>query len=195
MFREPGWLQGLTALAASLFIPFAGATAAEYTIDPAHTVVSFEVRNLGIHSQRGTFKGANGTVALDAQTGNGRIDIVVDARSIESGSPAMENFLRGRSLLDVERYPEIAYKAAHVLFVNGEPERIEGELTLHGVTRSVYLTVTRYGYASRDASPVQRCIMAATATFRRSDFGMTRYRVLTSDEVKLAIQAEGVPSP
>jgi polyisoprenoid-binding protein YceI len=164
-------------------------------MDPARTVVSFEVRNLGLSVQHGRLYGATGTVALDAEAGSGRIDIVVDARSIETGNEATEKFLRGQGLLDVEQYPEIAYKAERVVFANGEPERIEGELTLLGVTRSVPLTVAHYGCTRGTLPARERCTIDATASFRRSAFGMTRYRALISDEVKLAIRAEGVLPP
>lgn len=184
----------IALLAAVLLIPSAQATAVEYRIDPAQTVVSFEVRYLGIARERGEFNGASGTVALDAWAGKGRIDIVIDARSLRAGNDAKERFLRGRGLFNVEQFPEIVYRAERMVFAAGEPQRIEGELTLLGVKRSVPLTVTRYDCALEGFPSRQRCTMAATATFRRSAFGMTGYSAFTSDEVKLAIQAQGVRS-
>jgi polyisoprenoid-binding protein YceI len=180
------WLTGIFVFAAMAGTPRVQAAAAEYTIDPTRTVVSFEVRNLaGIASQRGTFNGTTGSVALDAEDRTGRVDIVIDARSLEAGNAAVERFLRGESLLNVDEYPQITFTAARVLFENGAPRRIEGELTLRGVTRALALTVTDYG--CRRA----RCTLTAVANFKRSEFGMTRYRTFTSDEVTLAIRTEG----
>lgn len=195
MFRQLIWFTALVALATALIMSGARATAAEYAIDPARTVVSFEVRSPGSSVQRGTLHGAIGTVGLDPWAGSGWIDIVVDARSIETGNKVTENFLRGRGLLNVEQYPEIAYKAERVVFAYGEPQRIEGELTLLGVTRSVPLTVSEYACTPRVLLVRQRCTIDANATFKRSEFGMTRYTTFTSDEVKLAIRAEGVWPP
>lgn len=192
MPRLPIRLLCTATLAAHLPTACAHATALEYRIDPAQTVVSFEVRYLGFARERGEFNSAYGTVALDAGAGNGWIDIVIDARSLQAGSQAKERFLRGRGLLNVEQYPEIVYRAERVVFAAGEPARIEGELTLLGVTRSVPLTVTHYDCARESLPLRQRCILSAAATFSRSAFGMTGYGALTSDEVKLAIQAEGV---
>lgn len=155
-------------------------------------MVAFEVRYLGFARERGEFNSATGTVALDARAGNGQVDIVIDARSLVAGNGAKERFLRGRGLLNVDRFPEILYRAERVIFAGEEPERIEGELTLLGVKRSVPLTVTRYDCGRESLSFRQRCTMYASATFSRSAFGMTGYSAITSDEVKLAIQAEGV---
>lgn len=192
MPRLPIRLLCRATLAALLLTACAHATALEYRIDPAQTVVTFEVRYLGVARERGAFNGTSGTVALDARAESGSIDIVIDARSLLAGNAAKERFLRGRGLLNVEQFPEIVYRAERVLFSAGEPERIEGELTLLGVKRTVPLTVTRYECAQETLPLRQRCTIYAAATFRRSAFGMTGYSALTSDEVKLAIQAEGV---
>lgn len=187
------WLTGVFAFAAMAGAPRTHAAVSEYAIDPARTVVSFEVRNLGgIASQRGKFNGASGSVALDAAEQSGRVDIVIDARTLEAGNDAVEKFMRGESLLNVEEYPEITFRAVRVVFRNGEPQQIEGELTLRGVTKALTLTVTDYGCkrGRADIDP-QRCKMDAVASFKRSEFGMTRYLTFTSDEVKLAIRTEG----
>ena len=180
------WLTAIFVFAAMAATPPVQAAAAEYTIDPAHTAVSFEVRNLGgIASQRGKFNGTTGSVALDAEDQSGRVDIVIDARSLEAGNGAIEQFMRGQNLLNVEEYPEITFKAARIEFQHGEPRRIEGELTLRGITRALALTVTDYGCKR------SRCTMTAVANFKRSAFGMTRYLTFTSDDVTLAIRTEG----
>jgi polyisoprenoid-binding protein YceI len=187
------WLTGIFAFTAMASAPRTHAVASEYTIDPTRTVVSFEVRNLaGISTQRGKFNGATGSVALDAEEQSGRVDIVIDARTLEAGNAAIEKFMRGQSLLDVEEYPEITFRALRVQFQDGEPHRIEGELTLRGVTKALALTVTDYGCKrGRAGVEQQRCKMDAVATFKRSEFGMTRYLTFTSDEVTLAIRTEG----
>src|SRR6185295_16621475 len=117
----------------------------------SRTRVSLEVRTLGLYAYRARFNGATGTVDLDSDAGRGSMDVVIDARSIEAGSHAMERFMRGAGLLDVAHHGEIVYRAQSIVFANGRPERIEGELTLRGVTRAVPLMVTSYDCA-RDSS-------------------------------------------
>jgi polyisoprenoid-binding protein YceI len=177
----------LLALLAASLAPGA-ATADEYAIDPERTTVEFQLLSLG-SLQRGHLTGAAGTVSLDAVAGTGRIDIVIDAQSAVSDNASIESVLRSPAMLDVRHYPHIAYRAQRMTFVAGEPVLIDGELTLRDVTHIVPLEVTRY--ACTTTQP-QRCSMIASATIRRSDFGMQQYQWLASDEVLLSIRAEGV---
>jgi polyisoprenoid-binding protein YceI len=94
-------------------------------------------------------------------------------------------------MLNTEAHPEIAYRAERIVFAQGKPARIEGELTLLGITRSVALKVSSYDCAD-ESIPGERCALVATASVKRSAFGMTRYMLFASDDVKLAIQAEGI---
>jgi polyisoprenoid-binding protein YceI len=182
-------------LIAALFYPHLFAAAEEYTIDPAHTFATFEIRHLGISTQRGRFNNTTGKVALDAEAGNGNVDIVIDARSIDTGNEAMEKLLRGKDFFNVEQFPQIVYKAQRVVFANGQPERIEGELTLLGITKPLSLSVASYACTRKPFLVQLRCGMDAHTEFKRSDFGMVSYLSFTSDEVKLAIQAEAVLPP
>jgi polyisoprenoid-binding protein YceI len=180
------WLASLLALTALLW--HAGCHATEFTLDPTRTLVSFEMRSLGT-TQRGEFNRAAGTVTLDSREERGELDIVIDARSLKAGSEATAKFVRGPSMLNTAAHPEIAYRAHRIVFAAGRPTRIEGELTLLGVTRAVALDVSNYDCAGELD---QRCTIVASANVKRSAFGMTRYMMFASDEVRLAIQAEGV---
>lgn len=187
---------GITApiVLAFALVPSADAAVAEYTIDAQRTVVSFETRSLGLFSYHGRFGTTSGKVQLDPQAGAGSVDIVVDARSLSGNSRAVEQFMRGPGLLDVERFPRIVYAAQRIEFAGGTPDRIVGALTLLGVTRPVTLAIAYNDCLQRGAAAT-RCTMIATATFRRSDFGMTAWRALASDEVKLVVDATGVLVP
>jgi polyisoprenoid-binding protein YceI len=186
MLTRHSWLASLVALAAILW--HTGAHATEFTLDPTRTLVSFEMRSLGT-TQRGEFNRAAGTVTLDSAEQRGELDIVIDARSLQAGSEATARFVRGPSMLNTAAHPQIAYRAHRILFNGGRPMRIEGELTLLGVTRAVALEVSNYDCTGQLD---QRCTIVASTSVKRSAFGMTRYMLFASDEVKLAIQAEGV---
>lgn len=186
MLNRHSWLATLIALTAIFY--HANSRAAEYILDPSRTLVSFEMRSLGT-TQRGEFSRATGTVTLDSAEERGEIDIVIDARSFRANTEATAKFVSGPSLLNTAVHPEIAYQAQHIVFSGGRPARIEGELTLLGVTRPVALNVSDYDC---NGEVDERCTLVATAYVKRSAFGMTRYRMFASDEVKLAIQAEGV---
>ena len=130
----------LICISTAMMTLVAGQAEAEpsaYEIESAHTVVSFEVSSLGIARRRGLFDGVTGTVHLDPQASSGSMNIVVNARTVETSDTATKAFLRGKSFLNVDRYAEIVYEADRVVFDKDRPVRIEGELTLLGVTRSV----------------------------------------------------------
>ena len=183
MLTRHSWLAGLLALGALL--SHASSRATEFTIDPDRTLVSFEMRTMGA-THRGEFSRAAGTVMLDSAQERGELAIVIDARSLTAASERTAKFVRGPAMLNTDVHPEIIYRAQRIVFDDGRPARIEGELTLLGVTRAVALDVSRYECI------VERCAIGATAHVKRSAFGMTRYMLFASDEVKLAIQAEGV---
>jgi len=186
MRTRHSWLAGLLALTAVCW--HSGSHATEFTLDPTRTLVSFEMRSLGT-TQRGEFNRAAGTVILDSRAERGALDIVIDARSLKAGTEATAKFVRGPSMLNTAAHPEIAYRAHRIVFSAGRPTRIEGELTLLGVTRAVALDVSSYDCTGELD---QRCTIVASANVKRSAFGMTRYMMFASDDVKLAIQAEGV---
>ena len=185
--RQP-WLTALLGLSALLPHPRAGAT--EFTLDPSRTVVAFEMRSMGT-LQRGEFRHTAGTVTLDSAEERGELAIVIDARSLQARNAATTRFVCGPAMLDTAAHPEIGYRAQHIVFSHGKPARIEGELTLLGVTRSVPLHVSSYDCGDESGAG-DRCAIVATAHVKRSAFGMTRYMLFASDDVKLAIQAEGV---
>lgn len=169
----------------------ARASAAQYMLDSSCTSVAFEVRTFGA-ARRGTVTGASGTIRLDEAAASGSLEVLFDARSLDAESVSLRRILRSASLLDVERYPEIAYRAQHIKLADGALHTVDGQLTLRGVTRPVVLTVTAARCPQLANAPAS-CRLTATATFRRSDFGMTKYRSLASDEVKLVVSAVALP--
>jgi polyisoprenoid-binding protein YceI len=191
MLGRSFWCSILIAIAAATLTPCAQSSGFEYAIDPGRTVVTFEMRSLGTE-QRGQFSGATGKVTLDFEAGTGAIDIVIDARSLQAGSERVSKFVRGPAMLDTQAHPDIAYKGERIVFAERTPVRIEGKLTLLGVSRAVPLAVTRYDCTDGSSAEQQRCSMVATASVRRSAFGMNRYLTFASDEVKFAIKAEGL---
>jgi polyisoprenoid-binding protein YceI len=185
----------LTAVADELEPYARGGTQQRYTIDSARTVVSFEVRSFGIFRQRGWFGASSGSVTLDPQSDAGTFDVMVDARTIQASSDARRRIISGVGLLNADKFPDISYKAAHVAFYEGKPIRVDGELTLLGVTRPVPLRVSGYHCTPPTDKDSRRCMMDASAMFRRSEFGMTGAMPLAGDKVRLTIHAEARAVP
>jgi polyisoprenoid-binding protein YceI len=179
-------LSGACAAPAALAVP------EEFVIDPNHTYATFEVRHLGISTQRGRFNRSTGKATLDAEAGSGSLDITIDAQTIDTGNDAMEKLLRGQDFFNVTKFPEIVFHSTMVTFTDGKPSRIEGDLTLLGVTRPVVLEVTHYACTRLPFLIRVRCGLDATTEIRRSEFGMTSLSSLVGDEVRLLIQGEAI---
>ena len=161
-------------------------------IDPGHTFPVFEVRHLGLATQRGRFNHTEGKVVLDLKAGTGAVAISIAADSADTGNPELDRLLRGKFYLDPAQYPEITYKSTEMVFENQKPVLIKGELTFLGQTRPVELKVAGFA-CSRLPFLGSRCGADLTASFRRSDFGMTAMQGFVGDEVTMLIQAEAVP--
>ena len=190
MTRQP--LTLLLLLLGGLSTDLARAAPEEFVIDPNHTYATFEVRHLGISTQRGRFNHTAGKVTLDPGAERGNVDINIDARTIDTGSEAMEKLLRGDDFFNVEKFPDIAFHSQTVVFAEGKPASIEGNLTLLGTTRPVTLTVIGYACTRLPFLVRTTCGLDAVTTIRRSEFGMASLQKFVGDEVKLYIQAEAV---
>lgn len=179
-------LIGLAGAAPALAAP------EEFVIDPGHAFPSFEVRHLGIATQRGRFNRTSGTVLLDRHTGTASVDVTIDAVSIDTGNDALDNMLRGSSFFDVTRFPQIHFKSAQATLVEGKPTSIDGELTLLGVTKHITLAVSNYQCTRKPFLVILRCGVDMSTTFRRSEFGISAMSAFVADEVTILIQAEAV---
>ena len=170
----------------------AAAAPQDFVIDAAHTYATFEVSHLGISTQRGRLGNALGTAVLDEVQGTGEMMITLDARSLNTGSELMEKLLKGSSWFAVEEHPAVTFRATSISFLAQKPTRINGTLTLRGVTRPLSLTVTHYACTRLPFGVRLTCGMDAQGLIKRSDFGMDSLLAFVGDEVKLLIQAEAV---
>ena len=183
-----------TAFALPMFAGSVFAAPQEMALDADHTSPIFEVRHLGISTQRGRFNKTAGKVLLDLDAKTASVDIAIDARSVTTGSDALDKLLRGRDYFAVDDHPAITYKAERAPLVEGQATTIEGELTFLGVTKKVPLKVVTYACTRRPLG-VLRCGADLTATLKRSEFGLTAMQSFVGDEVTVVIQAEAVAKP
>lgn len=180
------------AMLASGLTATAFAAADTYSIDPSHTYPSFEADHMGLSVWRGKYKKTSGTVTLDRKAKTGSIDILIDAASIDFGLEAMNTHAKKDDIFDVAKYPDVTYKSKTITFSGDVPSSIEGELTLHGVTKPVTLTINKFKCIMHPHYKKEVCGADASATFNRGDFGVTKGLPMFAPEVKLAIQVEAV---
>ncbi len=169
----------------------ARAGAAVYRVDPAATVAEYTIAYLGVLRQHGRFATTRGTLAIDLDTQTGSVEFALDAGSVDTGIPLRDAFVRNDALLDAGRHPAITFVSTHLLFDAHRLVRIDGRLTLRGVTRDVSLAVTRFACGTTGAAQPHECVADAIGSLRRSDFGIDAYAPLIGDDVTLAFAVVG----
>jgi polyisoprenoid-binding protein YceI len=185
------------ALPAALLAFIAGTALAApvtYQIDPGHTYPSFEADHMGgLSIWRGKFDKSSGTVVLDKDKSTGTVDITVDTSSIDFGHEKLNEHAKSPEMFDITKFPTANYKGTLMRFKDGAPTEIDGQLTLHGVTKPVKLTINQFACKLNPMTKKEVCGADASGTFNRSDFGISygdKYGF--KQDVKLAIQVEGV---
>jgi len=186
----------------------ASAAPVTYVIDPDHTHPAFETDHLGgLSKWRGVFRRTTGTITLDADARTGSVDIVVDIASIDLGHDKLNDVAANSAappIFESATYPTAHYTGTLARFRRGAPTRVDGQLTLHGVTRPLALTIESFKcIREHPLLKGETCGADASATLDRSDFGISvgkqyGYRM----DVTLRIQVEAlkanataVPSP
>jgi polyisoprenoid-binding protein YceI len=183
---------------AMLLLAFAitSATAAPttYNVDPDHTHPSFEVDHFGgLSTWRGTFKKTSGTVEIDTAAKTGTVVVVIDTASVDFAHDKLNEHVSSPEMLDVAKYPTAEYKGKFVEFANGAPRTIAGDLTLHGVTKPVTLTINSFKCFQHPMLKKQVCGADASGSFNRADFGVNYAQQYGFNQnVLLRIQVEAV---
>jgi polyisoprenoid-binding protein YceI len=172
----------------------ASAASTTYTVDPEHTHPSFEVDHFGgLSTWRGTFKKTSGTIQLDTAAKTGAVDVLIDTATVDFAHDKLNEHASSPEMLDVAKYPTAEYKGKFVEFADGAPKTITGNLTLHGITKPVTLTINSFKCIEHPMLKKQVCGADASGTFSRADFGVNYGQQYGFNQnVLLRIQVEGV---
>jgi len=181
------------ALLAVAFASSAAFAADTYKIDSNHTYPSFEADHFGgLSTWRGKFEKTEGTIVVDRAGKTGTVDITIDANSLDFGHAKMNEHAKSPDMFDVAKYPTATYKGK-IVFKGDAPSTVDGELTLHGVTKPVTLHINQFKCMQHPMLKREVCGADASATFNRADFGVDYgVKMGFKPEVKLAIQVEAV---
>lgn len=170
---------------------FSATAADSYTIDPRHTFPSFEINHLGFSIQRGRFDHTSGKVMLDPKSiSGGNIDVSIETASISTGLTELEEHLRGKDFFDAERFPQIKFTSTKLTFDKEQLRYVDGNLTLHGITKAVHLKVDHFYCGLNPIALKNVCGVNAMTAIKRSEFGVDKYVPMIGDEVKIVIQVE-----
>lgn len=177
----------VTALPAS-----AMAAAGSYTVDPAHTFPHFEINHLGFSTMHGRFNATEGKLTVDLAGKTGSVDVKIDANSIDTGFKKRDDHLRSPDFLNAAEYPTITYKSSKVVINGDSSATVDGTLTLMGVSKPVQLAVDHLQCGANPMNKKEMCGFNATATIKRSDFGVNYALPAIGDEMKITIEIEAL---
>jgi polyisoprenoid-binding protein YceI len=190
-------MQKLTKLSAALILAATVAAPAlaapeTFNVEPNHTFPRFSYNHLGYSVQLSRFDKTSGKVVLDKAAKTGSVDIVINTKSVSTGSDVFNEHIQGEDFLDTAKYPTATFKSTKVVFEGDKPARIEGNLTLKGVTKPVTLTVT--SFQTMPHPMVKKDALGANAftTVKRTDFNMGKNAPYVGDEVRIDIAIEAI---
>ena len=163
------------SLLAALGAFVGGAALAEpatYTIDPGHTYPSFSTDHMGFSVWRGKFNKTMGTFTYDKEAKSGMVEVTVDTTSVDTGNDTLNEHLQGSRFLDTAKFPTAMFKGKLAKFMGDQPTEVEGELTLHGVTKPLTLKLNKFVCRPHPMTKKEVCGADASASFNRQDFGI-----------------------
>ncbi|MBT9507300.1 YceI family protein [Rhodoferax sp.] len=179
------------ALMASAALP-AMAAPETYAVDSNHSFPRFSYNHFGLSTQVSRFNNTTGTVVLDKAAKTGSVDVVIDMKSVDTGSNVFNGHIQGEDFLDTAKFPSATFKSTKVVFEGDKPTTIEGNLTIKGVTKPVTLKVT--SYTNMEHPMLKKDVIGADASvvIKRSEFKAGKYAPYVGDDVTISIAVEAI---
>ena len=182
-----------TALTATALASAISAQAATYNIEPTHTFVTFEVTHFGTSTNRGRFDKKEGTVQFDRAGKTGKVELTIQADSINTGTEAFNAHLKKPDFFDAAKHPTMQFSADKFSFNGDKVSEVSGSLTMLGKTDPVVLKATNFNCYDHPMLKREVCGGDFETTILRSQWGMSwGIDFGIPDKVKLLIQVEAV---
>jgi polyisoprenoid-binding protein YceI len=183
------------AVAAVLALASPALAADTYQFDKSHTTVGFQVRHI-FTMLGGKFQDFAGTIKVDrAKPENSTVEFTVQVASINTNDPKRDEHLKSPDFFDVAKYPTITFKSTSVKPAGDNVYQVTGDLTMHGVTKSITIPVTFLG-EGKDPWGNEKAGFETSTTLDRKDYGVNWNKtldqggVLIGDEVKVQVSVE-----
>lgn len=181
----------LLAATAVMSVP-ALAAPQTYVIDNKHTFPSFSYSHFGYSIQTSRFNTTTGKVVLDREAKTGSVDVVIDMKSVDTGSALFDQHIQAEDFLDTAKYPTATFKSTGVKFDGDKPVAVDGNLTIKGVTKPVTLKVTSFHQMPHPMMKKDAIGANATTAVKRSEFNAGKYAPNVGDDVTINIAIEAV---
>ncbi len=195
--KKPTALALAAIVSAAVFAPmFASAAPTDWKIDSSHSSAQFSVRHMMVSTVRGEFGSVSGTATIDdADLTKSSVSAEVDAATINTREPKRDEHLRSPDFFDVAKFPKLTFKSTKIEKA-GAQLKVTGDLTLHGVTKSVVLTADVPAQTIKDPYGNVKRGISASAKLSRKEFGLNWNKMIeaggvaVSDEVTINIDLE-----
>ena len=184
--------QTLAALSLLGALSLPAAAADTYNLDPAHTTATFRIKHLNVSYFYGRFDDISGAMVIDeTDPTKDTVQITVKTDSVDTHNDKRDQHLKSPDFCNAAQFPEITFKSTSVVKKSDTTFSVTGDLTIHGVTKSVTADFERVG-TGKDPWGGIRTGAEAVLTIKRSDYGMTFMQDGLGDDVKLFVSLEGV---
>lgn len=175
--------------------PIPDKAAGTFKIDRVHSSCNFRVEHLAASMFWGRFDDVNGSITYTpGSTGSLEFDIRIPVASVHGGDDKLDNHLRGPDFFNAKEFPEMTFKSTKATPAGGRMWKVEGALTLLGVTKPITAMIEWIGFSEPRGKKLIG--FEASFTITRSDFGMD-YQVDQGglgDEVSIIVGLEAVSS-
>jgi polyisoprenoid-binding protein YceI len=182
---------GGSAVASAYESLAANITAGTYELEENHAYLGFSYSHLGLSNPQLQFKDFDAMLDLDGNNmADSKVSITIDAASIETATPALDEVLRGADFFDVANHPEIVFTSTGYEETSDSTGTLTGNLTVAGVTKVVTLDVTINAAAMSQMNRREMIGFAANGNISRAEFGMSQFDNMVEDELSLNVQVE-----
>jgi polyisoprenoid-binding protein YceI len=162
-----------------------------YKMDPGHTMVLFSWNHFGFSNPTANLGLGNGTIVFDDKdAAKSSVDVTLPLANLDTHVSALDEHLKKPDFFDADKYPTVTFKSTKVQAAGGNKYKVTGDLTVHGVTKPVTLDATLNKSGEHPMLKTATVGFDATATLKRSDFGVGAYVPNVSDEIKIHITTE-----
>jgi polyisoprenoid-binding protein YceI len=170
-----------------------------WKIDPVHSTAEFKVKHMMISHVKGYFTGLSGTATLDeGNVANSKVEASIDSASVNTREPQRDAHLKSADFFDVEKFPTLTFTSTKIAQTGDGELSVEGDLTIHGVTRKVTFAVEGPTLPAKDPWGNVRVGLAATTKISRKDYGLTWNAaletggLLVGDEITITLDVQFV---
>jgi polyisoprenoid-binding protein YceI len=181
-------------LATALALATAPVFAATYTLDPGHTQIVFSWNHFGYSNPTAQFGKIEGTLDFDqANPTKAKVSVTIELASVNSNVPKLDEHLQKDEFFDSAKFPTATFKSTKVeKGATADKLKVTGDLTLHGVTKPVVLDVSVNKVGEHPMRKAPAAGFDASTTIKRSDFGITKYVPMISDDIRIHITSEAI---